>query len=77
MYPSFRGQHIKNPCAYCAKYGKYLSPRQVKERKCLEKQCWRFNKMPHSWWEQKAVVRQRKIDKKERQQRIGYDVHRD
>ena len=54
-------------CAFCNHHHCYLTVRQVKQHKCLGKQCWYLKKREdHEWWKQRELTKQRRKDRKAR-----------
>lgn len=56
-----------NACAWCHLHRITMSPKQMKQRKCLQKQCrhlipWK----QHPIWEQKRIARERRALRKEK-----------
>ena len=64
QYKLFDGSVSGNSCAYCWKHHKGMTPKQLKSRQCLKRQCGALQTMEHPYWEQrektKAVRRARK-----------------
>ena len=56
--------YAKSPCAYCRLKKVILTVRQVKEKKCLEKQCWHLSKYEHEWWRQREERKQLRRERK-------------
>lgn len=60
------GTIAKSPCAYCKRHHCYLTWKQIKNRKCLTKQCWHLQKNEeHEVWAQRALSKERKKMKKQ------------
>lgn len=67
-YHYFRGQSSKKACGFCHsnKHKGYLSVKNMKQHKCLQKQCPMFEKYPdHPYWAQKAAIKAKKKARKE------------
>lgn len=65
------GSHVNadKVCAYCYKHKCSLTVRQLRQKKCLWKQCARLKKYPeHPFWEQRE---QRKKLRKQRKERMS------
>lgn len=57
--------YARNPCAYCKSKDCSLTVKQVKAKKCLQKQCWHLVKYEdHEWWKQRELMKQKKKEKK-------------
>lgn len=66
MYRTFYGSTTSNSCAYCFKHYKALTPKQLKKRKCLEKQCSALQRCEHPYWEMRDKRKQMRVERKER-----------
>lgn len=53
-------QYAKSPCGYCKLKKCSLTSRQVKQKKCVAKQCWHLVKYDHEFWRQEALRKERK-----------------
>ena len=53
----------KAPCGvcHCKEHEGYLTVSQMKKHECIEKQCWYFQKLEHSYWVQ---LERRKLEKR-------------
>lgn len=61
------GTHSDNICVICKFHSVGLTVRQLKNRECLKKQChYLVKNETHDYWRQRAVTKQRRIDRKER-----------
>lgn len=50
-----------NVCAYCRKHHAGVTPRQLKQKRCLAKQCKHLKRYPdHPLWQQRAAKKARK-----------------
>ena len=54
----------KRPCAYCLHHHFTMSVKQVKYKKCLDKQCHHLKKLDHAWWEQRDTYKQLRKERK-------------
>lgn len=44
-----------------------MTVRQIRQRNCLQKQCWHLEKNEdHDWWRQRAITKQKRIERKKR-----------
>lgn len=65
MYRSIFGHLINSPAAYCRYHRGYLSVKQIKNKKCLDKRCRHFRKIEdHEWWTQREEVKKMKQQRK-------------
>lgn len=48
----------KNPVAWCALHKRTLSVKQMRKKKCLEKQCTWLAKKDHPYWAQREQKKQ-------------------
>lgn len=61
------GCESENCAAYCKLHGCCMTVKQIRKKNCLQKQCHYLEKIEtHAWWTQRAVTKQRRIDRKER-----------
>lgn len=59
-------------CGYCRRHGKYMTVKMLRKHNCLGKNCWHFDKNEeHSWWTQRALTKQKRIERKERLATVG------
>ena len=65
-YRTLYGSTSANSCAYCYKHHKALTPRQMKTKKCLEKQCSALKKFEHPYWVQRGKKKEQRVARKER-----------
>lgn len=61
------GSASSNTCAFCAYHGRALTPRQLKQHKCLAKACTALIRHEHPFWDQRE---ERKQLRKERKRRL-------
>ena len=49
-------------CAYCKHHHCYLTVKQLRRHKCLQKECWYLNKNEeHNWWKYRKAIKSKKI----------------
>lgn len=61
------GCESENCAAYCRLHECCMTVRQIRQRNCLQKQCWHLEKNEdHDWWRQRAVTKQKRIERKNR-----------
>ena len=65
-YRTLYGSTSTNSCAYCYKHYKALTPKQLKTKKCLEKQCSALQRCEHPYWEQREKRKEQRAARKER-----------
>ena len=66
------GTCSNNVAGYCRRHGKYLTVKMIKGKNCLGKQCRHFDKNEnHDWWRQRDVIKQKRIERKERLSTVG------
>lgn len=54
-------------CAFCTHHKCHLTVKQLKQHDCLKKQCHYLHKHEdHDWWRQRALVKQKRVKRKER-----------
>lgn len=65
-YRTLYGSSSANSCAYCYKHHKALTPRQMRTKKCLEKQCSALKRCEHPYWVQREKKKEQRVARKER-----------
>ena len=65
-YRTLYGSKTSNSCAYCYKHHKALTPRQMRTKKCLEKQCAALCRCEHPYWVQREKKKEQRVARKER-----------
>ena len=61
------GCESNNCAAYCKLHKKCMTVKQIRQRNCLQKQCWHLERNEeHNWWHQRAATKQKRIARKER-----------
>jgi hypothetical protein len=65
-YKTLHGARSANSCAYCYNHHCALTPRQVKQRECLKKQCGALRRYDHPYWEQREKSKALRAARKER-----------
>lgn len=56
-----------NCCAYCKLHQCSITVKQMKQKECLQKQCWHLVKNEeHQYWRQREVMKQKRKDRKTR-----------
>lgn len=63
------GSASSNTCAFCAYHGRALTPRQLKQHKCLAKQCTALIRHEHPFWDQRNEAKKNRRARKERLER--------
>ena len=63
---TFYGCRSANTCAFCAFHGKSLTPKQIKKRGCLGKECTALIRHEHPFWEMRDKKKQLRAARKER-----------
>lgn len=58
--------HSDNVAAYCKYHCCSMTPKQIKTKECLQKQCWYMVKNEeHEWWKQRERTKQKRKNRKE------------
>ena len=58
--------HSDNVAAYCKLHSCCMTPKQIKTKQCLQKQCWHMVKNEqHEWWAQRERTKQKRKNRKE------------
>ena len=71
-YTTLYGTVARSPCAYCKLKSVSLTFKQVRTKKCLDKQCWHLVKYDHPIWRQRdAKKAKKKANKAERELNYG------
>lgn len=65
-YKTFYGSRSNNSCAYCWKHCLSLTPKQVKTRGCLGKQCDALKKFDHPFWDAREAKKEQRRARKAR-----------
>lgn len=52
---SIDGSLIKSPVAFCRLHRKHLSSKQLRKKRCIEKNCYHLKKYEHKFWKLKAI----------------------
>ena len=65
-YKTFYGSVSSNSCAYCWKHHKALTPKQLRRRGCLAKQCDALDRCEHPYWVTREKRKEQRIARKER-----------
>ena len=55
----------KHCVGYCKFHKGYMTFKQIKKKECLQKQCKELERLPHQFWEQRAIKKQKKKIRKE------------
>ena len=56
-----------NCCAYCKFHQCSMTVKQMKQKECLQKQCWHLVKNEeHQYWRQREVMKQKRKARKAR-----------
>ena len=66
MKKTFYGSRSDNIAAYCWKHRLALTPKQLKKRRCLKRECDALEKRPHPMWEKREAEKETKIPRKKR-----------
>ena len=65
------GGESENCCAICNLHHRGLTAKQMRQRECLNKQCWHLEKMEtHQYWKQREVIKQARAARKEKFRRM-------
>ena len=64
------GSESTNVCAYCYKHYKALTPKQVKRKECLAKQCGALKRLEHPYWDKRDKKKQMRKERKERMEKL-------
>lgn len=67
VYRTLYGSASDNTCAFCCKHFLSLTPRQLKTRKCLQRQCRYLIRHEHRFWDERDT---RKAMRKARKRRL-------
>ena len=71
------GKPIKNPVAFCALHGFYLSQANLKARDCLNKRCYHLRRRRHPYWQQREERKRLRVERKHRiSELVGRTVDR-
>ncbi len=54
----------KHCVGYCKFHKCYMTFKQIKKKQCLQKQCGALERLPHQFWKQREIKKQKKKDKK-------------
>lgn len=65
-YRTFYGSRSANSCAYCWKHKLALTPQQLKQRRCLARNCDALEKHEHPYWEQRTHRKEKRRARKAR-----------
>lgn len=63
---TFYGGRSSNVCAFCWKHRKALTPKQLRRRECLKRQCDALERYDHPLWEQREKSKALRAARKER-----------
>ena len=64
-----------NVCGRCKLKKCDLTVKQVRAKKCLQKNCWHLEKNEeHPWWGQRETLKQKKKDRKKSLTVLNYNV---
>ena len=74
QYKTFYGCVSPNSCAYCYKHHKALTPRQLKKRGCLQRQCGALQRCEHPFWEAREKRKGLRIARRERLEKMYEEV---
>ena len=67
--------YSNNVCGRCKLKNCNLTVKQVKSKKCLQKNCWHFVKYEnHEWWKQRDILKQKKKEKKKALTMPDYNI---
>lgn len=73
MRRTFYGSESSNTCAFCAFHGKSLTPKQLKQKGCLGKNCTALIRHEHPYWDAREG---RKAARKERKKRLEQEYRK-
>jgi len=62
----FYGSKSNNICAFCWKHRLGLTPKQLKKRRCLKRNCDALERRPHPMWDKREEQRAGRGAKKKR-----------
>ena len=75
IYKTFDGSCSANSCAYCWKHHKAITPRQLRSRKCVERQCAALWRSPdHPYWIKREKRKEQRAARKERLEKMYEEV---
>ena len=66
MVKGLYGSQISNHkvIGYCWKHKGALTVKQLKQKRCLQKQCHALERYEHEYWRQRELIKQRRIMKR-------------
>lgn len=56
----------KRAVGYCRRHHCYITTTQLKQKECLNKQCYHLEKREHEFWKQRELTKTRRKARKER-----------
>lgn len=75
-YKTLYGCRSANTCAYCWKHYRALTPKQLKRKECLRKQCAALERFEHPYWELRDKKKVLRAARKERLESAWSEVSR-
>lgn len=61
------GNESVNYCGYCKRHNGVITPKQIKDKGCLNKQCWHLIKYDdHPFWKEREKMKQLRKERKEK-----------
>lgn len=65
MSKTLYNSYSKNCAGYCKLHNCDLTVKQIRNKQCLQKQCWHLNKNEHHmWWKQRAATKIKRQNRK-------------
>ena len=62
---NLQGKYVDNPPAYCVLHKCHLSMRNIRKRRCIEKQCFHMKKLEHPYWEYMEIMKKKRKERRE------------
>lgn len=59
------GTCSENCAGYCRLHQCGMTPKQIKHKECLAKNCWHLEKKEHEWWHQRERAKAKRVARKE------------
>lgn len=67
-YRTFYGSTSSNTLAFCHKHKLSLTPKQLKQKQCMRKQCNALQKFEHAYWDKQDEKKQMRKERKQKQE---------
>lgn len=73
-YRTLYGSKSPNTCAFCYKKKLSLTPKQMRQKQCLKKDCHYLVKVPHRIWEEREATKAVRKARKEKLEAMYKEV---